>query len=44
MLKTMLIVVSWIQSTPMVHTQVLEFPGTCRLADQAAVQMIQQQA
>ena len=44
MLTTMLVVVTWLQGGPILHTQLLASPRACQQAAQAAVQMIEQQA
>ncbi len=44
MLKSLLIVVTWLQGGPAVQTQQLDSPAQCRLAAQSAAQMIQLQA
>jgi hypothetical protein len=44
MLKSLLIVVTWLQGGPVVQTQLLDSPAQCRLAAQSAAQMIQLQA
>ncbi len=44
MIKTLLIVVTWLQSGPVVQTQTLESAQECRAAAEAAAQMIKLQA
>lgn len=44
MLKTLLVVVTWFQSAPLIQTQMMESPHDCRIAAEATVQMIQYQA
>lgn len=44
MIKTILLVVTWLQGGPQVQTLVVNSPGECRVAAESAVQMIQLQA
>jgi hypothetical protein len=44
MLKSLLMVVTWLQDGPVVQTQLLDSPAQCRLVAQSAAQMIQLQA
>ena len=44
MTKTLLIIVTWLQGGPQVHTLVLNSPVECRIAAESAEQMIKQQA
>lgn len=43
-IKTLLIVVTWLQGGPLIQTLVLNSPVECRIAAESAVQMIQMQA
>ena len=44
MIKTALIVLTWLQGAPVVQTQTLESPQECRAVAEATVQMMQRQA
>ena len=44
MLKTVLLVVTWLQGGPQVQTLVFNSPAECRVAAASAAQMIQLQA
>jgi hypothetical protein len=44
MLRSLLVVVTWMQGGPAVQTQLLDSPAQCRLAAQSAAQLIQLQA
>jgi hypothetical protein len=43
-IKTVLVVLTWLQGAPVVQTQTLESPQECRVVAEATVQMMQKQA
>lgn len=43
-MKTLLLIVTWLQGAPVVQTQFLESPSECRIAAESVMQMITVQA